>query len=78
MGHAVLKLAAPFTLHIRCDNCMRDSVKVIEVPFGDDVPRDADELVGSSFLEQQTFRCRPCGGVIGLITGIEEGNSHAY
>lgn len=78
MGLAVLKTCAPFTLHVRCENCMRESLKIVEMPIGDDVPRDVDDLAGSAFLEQQSFRCRPCGGVIGIIVGIEQGADYAW
>ena len=77
MGLVAVQAAAHFTLHIRCENCMRDSVSVMEVPAGDNVPQDADDLVGSAYLENREFRCRPCGSVIGIIVGIEEGVSYA-
>lgn len=73
MGYAVLKSAAPFTLHIRCENCMRDSAKVVEVPCGDHAPRDPDELMDSAFLESIPFRCRHCDSVIGRLTAITGG-----
>lgn len=72
MAYAVLKSSAPFTLHIRCENCMRDSTRVVEMPVGDDVPRDADELIESVFLESIPFRCQ-CDSVIGRLVGIEGG-----
>jgi len=78
MHLAVLRTAACFTLQIRCDNCLRESEKIVDVPIGDDVPRDADELIGSAFLEKLSFRCQPCGGVIGLIVGIEGGYEYGY
>lgn len=78
MGLAVLKTAAPFTLHIRCENCMRDSVKVVELPIGDDAPRDPDELIDSAFLGSLSFNCQPCGSVIGQIIGIEGGYGNGY
>lgn len=78
MGLAALKSSAWFTLHIRCENCMRDSQKVVQMPVGDEVPRDAEELIESVFLENLPFRCQPCGGVIGRLVGIEGGESYAY
>ncbi len=75
MNVAVLRSSAWFTLHIRCENCMRESEKVVEMPLGDDVPRDAEELIESVFLERLSFRCRPCGGVIGRLIGINGGGS---
>lgn len=78
MGLLALKSSAWFTLHIRCDNCMRDSQKVVQMPVGDDVPRDAEELIESAFLERLPFRCQPCGGLIGRLVGIEGGEGYAY
>jgi hypothetical protein len=78
MGCTVLKSSAPFTLHIRCENCMRESTRDVELPFGDDVPRDPEELTESAFLGSLTFNCRPCGGVIGQLIGIEGGYENGY
>lgn len=78
MGYAALKSAAPFTLHIRCENCMRASMTVLEIPVGEGVPRDADELIESVFLERTPFRCQPCGSVIGRLVGIEGGGAYAH
>lgn len=78
MELALLRQATQFTLHIRCDNCLRESEKAVEMPIGDDVPRDADELIESVFLERIPFRCQPCGGVIGRLFGISGGNGYGY
>lgn len=78
MGLAALKSSAWFTLHIRCENCMRDSEKVVQMPIGDDVPRDAEELIESVYLETIPFRCQPCGSVIGRLVGITGGNAYGY
>lgn len=50
MGCEVLRNCAPFTLYLRCDNCMRESTKDIRLPVGEGIPRDADELIESAFL----------------------------
>ncbi|MDM9644500.1 hypothetical protein [Rhizobium sp. S163] len=78
MNVAVVRASAWFTLHIQCDNCMRDSEMPIEMPVGDDVPRDVEELIESVFLERLPFRCQPCGGVIGKLIGINGGGSYDY
>ena len=78
MGLAVLKDTAPFTLHLRCDNCLRESSRDILLPIGDDIPRDAEELIESAYLGSLKFNCRPCGGVIGRLIGIEGGYSNGY
>jgi ribosomal protein S27E len=76
MGWAVLKQTESFTLHIRCENCMRESEKLVAVPVGEDAPRDAEELMGSVYLESIPYRCRPCGSVIGRLIGISGGNRY--
>ena len=73
MGLAVLHQTAPFTLHLRCDICMRESTRDIRLPVGEGVPRDADELIESAFLADLKFNCRPCGSVIAQLVGIEGG-----
>ncbi|TBY54557.1 hypothetical protein E0H59_13825 [Rhizobium leguminosarum bv. viciae] len=78
MGLAALNSSAWFTLHIRCENCMRDSEKVVQMPIGDDVPRDVEELIESVYLESIPFRCQPCGSVIGRLVGITGGNAYGY
>ncbi len=78
MNVAMVRSSAWFTLHIQCDNCMRGSEKVVEMPVGDEVPRDVDELIESVFLERLPFRCQPCGGVIGKLIGINGGSGYDY
>lgn len=78
MGCAVLKMPLPFTLHIRCENCMRESQKAVEVPEGEGAPRDVDEFMESGLIGSLSFHCRPCGSVIGQIIGIEGGGRHGY
>lgn len=71
MGCAQVKYRA-FTLFLRCENCLRDSSKVVEVPPGDDSPTSADELLESGFLANVTFSCGPCGATIAQLVGIKE------
>lgn len=61
-----------FTLLLRCENCLRASSKLVEVPPGDDSPTCADELVESGFLSNLTFCCGPCGNTIAQVIGIKE------
>lgn len=75
---AAVQAAAEFTLHIKCESCLRDSQKFIVMPVGDDIPRDAGELIESVYLESIPFRCQPCGSVIGRIVGIDGGMSNGY
>lgn len=78
MSLAVLQQTAPFTLHLRCDNCMRESTRDILLPVGEGIPRDADELIESAFLGELKFNCRPCGSVIAQLVGIEGGYDYGY
>lgn len=78
MGLAVPTATAPFTLHLRCDNCMRESTRHIRLPVGEGIPRDADELIESAFLGDLKFNCRPCGSVIAQLVGIEGGYVYGY
>lgn len=78
MDCEVLRTYAPFTLHLRCDNCLRESQRVVQMPTGDDIPREADELIESAFLGGLKFNCRPCGSVIAQLVGIEGGYSYGY
>lgn len=78
MGLAAVQTSAQFMLHIRCENCMRDSEKYVVMPVGEGVPRDADELIESVYLESIPFRCQPCGSVIGRLVGISGGIANGY
>ncbi len=64
-----------FTLHIRCDNCLRESARTIEVPPVDDAPCDVDELVESGFISALRFNC-VCAGLVGQIIGISQERSY--
>jgi hypothetical protein len=57
---------------------MRESTQAVELPVGDDVPRDPEELSESAFLGNLKFDCRPCGGVIGRLIGIVGGYEYGY
>lgn len=78
MGLAVPAATAPFTLFLRCDNCMRECTRDIRLPVGEGIPRDAEELIESAFLGDLKFNCRPCGSVIARLVGIEGGYSYGY
>lgn len=63
---------ASFELVIRCDNCMRESVRRLNVPDVDDAPSDVDELLDSALLAHIGYGCMRCHGVIGQVTGIRK------
>ena len=71
MGVPALQVKASFKLHIRCENCQRESSRVIEVPEADDAPVDPEDMIDSAFLQSIPYSCRPCGGVIGRLFKIE-------
>jgi hypothetical protein len=58
-------------LHIRCENCTRESTKKVDVPAADDAPIDPEDLIDCAFLQSIAYQCRPCGGVIGRLFRIE-------
>lgn len=71
MGYALMKYKA-FTLFLRCENCLRETSRVVEIPPGDDSPRDVDDLLESGFLAQIAFACGPCGNPIAQLIGVKE------
>lgn len=70
MPAIALECKASFELHIRCDNCMRESMKVVNVPHVDDAPCDPEDLIDSAFLQTIPYRCRQCQGLIGRLFKI--------
>lgn len=66
-----LEYKARFELGIRCDNCMRESSRVVDVPNVDDAPCDPEDLVDSAFLASLYYRCRHCDCQIGRLYRIK-------
>lgn len=62
---------ARFHLHLRCENCMRESMKAVDVPNVDDAPCDPEDLIDSAFLQSIPYSCRHCDGRIGRLFKIE-------
>ncbi|MBX4944613.1 hypothetical protein [Rhizobium binae] len=58
-----------FELQIRCENCMRETTRVLSVPRIDDAPGDVEELLESGFLRSLRFSCVRCESAIGLLVG---------
>lgn len=73
MGLALEKCNRVFALHIRCANCIRESVK--EVFGGEGGPSDVDELIESGLIEQVRFECFQCDSAIGQLVAITEHRS---
>ncbi|MFK4826021.1 hypothetical protein ACI0FM_14715 [Paenochrobactrum sp. BZR 588] len=63
-----------FTLHVRCENCMRESFMGVAVPKEDGSPTDVDELLESAVLNNLPFKCSKCPSLIGKVIGAEEGS----
>ncbi|WP_085025271.1 hypothetical protein [Ensifer aridi] len=71
MSVALRRKPRLFTLHIRCDNCLRESARRLEVAPVDDAPSDVDELVESGLIGTLRFNCI-CAGLVGQIIGISQ------
>ena len=70
MQLAYSKPSLEFELHIRCENCMRESVRAVTVPGADDAPRDVDELLESVFLSSLRYSCQKCQSPIGRLFAV--------
>lgn len=73
MGLALEKCNYVFALHIRCSNCLRESVKEI---FSDERgPSNVEELIDSGLVEKIQFSCFQCESVIGQLVAITDKGS---
>lgn len=70
MDLALEKCKRNFTLHIRCSNCIRESVK--EIYGGEGGPADVSELIESGLLDRLQFTCVQCDSAIGTIVAITD------
>lgn len=73
MGLAVMKSPSPLRLHIRCENCLRESSTVMEVPPDAYVPNDMYELAQQGYLDNIPFFCAHCESSIGKLFAISGG-----
>ncbi len=64
------RIAARFKLHLRCENCLKDSVQIFDVPDVVDAPTNVSELLESGALEHQPFACKECESAIGMLVGV--------
>lgn len=64
-------IAAQFKVHVRCENCAMDGVRMLSVPRVDGAPVDIDELLESEFLSRQRFTCRQCDGAIANLVAVK-------
>lgn len=78
MGLAVMKGSAPLKLHIRCENCLREHAKELEVPDDIDLPNDPQDLSAEGYLDNVAFYCAHCDSSIGKLFAISGGKSNGY
>ena len=63
-------IASRFKMHLRCLNCRRNSVHMLDVPEADDAPCDVEELMESAFLQSWKYACLACESSIGTIVCV--------
>lgn len=63
-------ICATFKLHYRCYNCTRKVFKRLDSPDVEGAPRDVDELMESSLLQRQRYRCDECESAIGVLIAV--------
>ncbi|MBS9476202.1 hypothetical protein [Ancylobacter radicis] len=63
-------VAARFRLHLRCEQCVTECKRILDVPRADDAPTDIEELLESAFLRRQNFICGVCESPIGVIAAV--------
>jgi hypothetical protein len=76
MGLAMMKSQPPLRLHIRCENCLRESSRLLEAPQGVDLPDDPYELAEGGYLNSVPFFCVGCESTIGKLFAISGGYRH--
>lgn len=76
MGLALMKSQSPLRLHIRCENCLRESSRVLDVPDGIEVPSDPQELAEEGYLDNVPFFCAHCESTIGKLFAISGGSRY--
>lgn len=73
MGLAAVRSQSPMRLHIRCENCLRESSQVLEVPSDTYVPNDMCDLAQEGYLDHVQFFCAHCESSIGKLFAISGG-----
>ena len=64
------QVVARFKLHLRCENCLRESSKVLDIPDVIDAPTTVAELRDSGVLDAQTFVCIECESTIAHLVAV--------
>lgn len=76
MALALMRSQPPLRLHIRCENCLRESSKLLEVPAEVDLPDDARDLAAEGHLDNVAFYCVHCDSSIGKLFAISGGKGY--
>lgn len=63
---------AAFTLRLRCHHCLKITCRALLSPDLEDAPSDIDELLGSAWLQRQTFACGQCENPIATLVSIRQ------
>lgn len=69
------EIVRSFKLHLRCANCRRDAVKVLNVPNVEGAPQDVDDLMEDACMQNLGFMCQACGGLIAKLVAVTTGRS---
>lgn len=70
MQLAYCKSSLVFKLHIRCENCQRESVRNLDVPDFEGAPQSVDDLLDSNLLAGMRYCCAHCQCVIGRLFAV--------
>lgn len=70
MQLAYSRPSVAFELHIRCENCFRETVHILEVPGADEAPQDAEDLAESGLLSNLRYCCARCESLIGRLFAV--------
>lgn len=76
MALALMEPCPPLRLHIRCENCLRESSMVLDAPLGQVLPSDPCELAEEGYLNNVPFYCGYCDSSIGRLFAISGGPRH--
>lgn len=59
-----------FSMHLRCNNCVRPSVRSVVVPKVEGAPSTVEEFLNSAAMEGVPFHCRYCESSIGTLVAV--------
>ncbi len=54
------EIVVRFEMHVRCENCARDSVLMLDVPNVEGAPTTIDDVLGSGLIDRQPYSCAGC------------------